>query len=479
MKYRKITALILCLTLVCSLMCISGFAAEESSSKCKNYVALGDSVPSGYGLYYDENGKIQNPKGLWVDGSYPVIVADYLGAENITNLCRDGFTTVQALRILDKEYDAEFKADTTSYEYYADILFRQYVASTTDEEMAELQEIAPKAIAEADVITLEFGNNDTFSYALCKSIIDYLYTAGTGEEAKQLIDTSFISDLEEKFGENEDSFSQTVATLLGSADFVANLLVNMADAYIDYIPRFDRLIERIRELNPDAEIYVVGMYNPIQEVVLSDDIPINVGRVFNPVVEIINLYADTLSPNRSEYIYVDVPDTETYDFPSLMSGALTSWANLVLPIHPTANGHEYIAEQIISAIENNNSTVPANLYAEAQDIDLRQYYVDFVNYALQHNIMAGNLSEAFDPDGYVTKAMVAKTLYDLEFGSSATGENEYADILDDMWYTDAMLWAAENGIISADENGELDPMAWMTQEDIEIAVTNYQAYKGV
>ena len=83
------------------------------------------------------------------------------------------------------------------------------------------------------------------------------------------------------------------------------------------------------------------------------------------------------------------------------------------------------------------------------DVNETQYYHDPVLWAVENGITNGVDAEHFGPMGVCNRAQVVTFLWRAA-GSPApeTGENPFADVPAGSFYTDAVLWAVENGVTS-------------------------------
>ena len=61
--------------------------------------------------------------------------------------------------------------------------------------------------------------------------------------------------------------------------------------------------------------------------------------------------------------------------------------------------------------------------------------------------MRGTSSDKFSPYSTTTRAMIVTVLYRME-GEPDAGENSFVDVPDGAYYTDAVAWASENGIVN-------------------------------
>ena len=60
----------------------------------------------------------------------------------------------------------------------------------------------------------------------------------------------------------------------------------------------------------------------------------------------------------------------------------------------------------------------------------------------------------------------------------AEGTNTFDDVPNGAWYTDAVTWAAENGVVAGIGNGRFDPDGSVTREQTAVILFNYAQSKG-
>ena len=112
------------------------------------------------------------------------------------------------------------------------------------------------------------------------------------------------------------------------------------------------------------------------------------------------------------------------------------------------------------------------------DVAEDAWYLDAVEWAVENGIMNGVGGGRFDPDGTTTRAMVVTMLWRLEGEPEASRAAGFADVPADTWYTEAVAWAAENGIVpgyDADTFGPDDPV---TREQLATILYRYAKDKG-
>lgn len=80
-----------------------------------------------------------------------------------------------------------------------------------------------------------------------------------------------------------------------------------------------------------------------------------------------------------------------------------------------------------------------------------------IDYVVAHKLFFGTSATTFEPMTKLSRAMIVKILYTLEGEPAVTGENPFRDVADNRWYTNAVIWAAENKIVAGIGDGKFDP----------------------
>ena len=86
--------------------------------------------------------------------------------------------------------------------------------------------------------------------------------------------------------------------------------------------------------------------------------------------------------------------------------------------------------------------------------------------------MSGTGTNTFAPGNNLTRAMLAQILYNNEGKPSASG-NAFTDVQSGAWYTDAITWATQKGIVSGYGNGQFGPDDHITREQLAVMLWRY------
>lgn len=180
------------------------------------------------------------------------------------------------------------------------------------------------------------------------------------------------------------------------------------------------------------------------------------------------------SIRRAEYTTVDLsgykPTREGYDF--------TGWyadkglTDKITSIRLTRNTTVYAGWE---EKKENPSTGFENPFTDVSEND---WFYDDVMFVLANDLMVGTSDNTFDPYGTTTRAMVATTIWRMEGKPEPEGDNPFTDVKNGEWYTDAIVWANENGIAVGYGNnlfGTNDPV---TREQLAAFFYRYAEYKG-
>ncbi len=92
--------------------------------------------------------------------------------------------------------------------------------------------------------------------------------------------------------------------------------------------------------------------------------------------------------------------------------------------------------------------------------------------------MNGTGADTFEPDVTTTRAMIVTILYRLEGEPAVSGESPFDDVAEGQWYTDAVIWAAENEIVNGYGDGKFGPTDDITREQFATILYRYEKYKG-
>ena len=281
---KRILSTLLALCLALSLLPASALAAGGEQ---KSYVALGDSITTGYGLTENETGFAKQ-------------VADSNGY-TLTNLAQDGATSTDLLEVVKSEANAD-------------------------------------TLKNADLITVTIGGND---------LMDALY-AYLAKEYNTKNGTDITAEDVKASLAGEEGAAVKQITMLGFAisnisNFQSSLIANSAYDTLGY--NFVEIIETIREINQNAQLIVVNQYNPYSHLTagISGLDLSSVISAFDSAVQALNVgisSGEAIAGYTVADVYTKFKEAERNPCNASVSPSIN------LDFHPNATGHGLIADTI-------------------------------------------------------------------------------------------------------------------------------------
>lgn len=169
------------------------------------------------------------------------------------------------------------------------------------------------------------------------------------------------------------------------------------------------------------------------------------------------------------------------DVMSAVSGTTVDLTKYV----PEKEGYEfagwYADENFTEKIESVKMTESKTVYAAwnpFKDIDSSDWYYDAAVYTYSHNLILGVETDEFGPSEKTTRGMFVTILYRLEGEMKVSGAPEFTDVDSDMYYADAIAWAAKNEIVLGNGDGTFTPEDSLTREQMAAILYRYAEYKG-
>ncbi len=451
-KTKRILSVLLALILMLSIAVMPVYAAGTRNTGAYTayspyasygypncYCSFGDSISAGYDSVYNSGYYGYQPTP---ETAYPSIVA------KVTNTihCPFSFVGYRTTELL-----ISLGIDENEHDYYTNLGYTWMFDENG--ECNYWDETIKECVKYSSLMTVNVGNNDILTAPL---IIAAYETADSS--AKYAEYESKIAELIEK-GDAYKTAAEMLRIMnkLGYySDYISAVLKQMYIGYNNLKENFPQIINQLRSVNTTGQIAVVGMYNPYKDMKLTDSGLINIGKVADSVVGLVNKF---FKDNAEElgYIYVDVADTE----------AFTSIGGT--DAHPTPAGHAYMARQILNAIP---------VVLPYSDVASDDWYYDSVSYCYKNTLMIGTSDTTFEPSQLMTRAMAATVIYRMDGSTTVEGENPFEDVDSDAWYSEAVNWAYQNGIISGVSDTSFDPDSNVKRQEFIAMLYRYAKYKG-
>lgn len=107
------------------------------------------------------------------------------------------------------------------------------------------------------------------------------------------------------------------------------------------------------------------------------------------------------------------------------------------------------------------------------DIPVDVWYADAVEYCSGHGLISGTTDATFSPNAAMTRSMLAAVLYRMVGSPTVTTAPRFSDTAGGAWYSDAVVWAADTGIISGYGDGAFGVDTPVTREQIAVILWRY------
>lgn len=165
------------------------------------------------------------------------------------------------------------------------------------------------------------------------------------------------------------------------------------------------------------------------------------------------------------------------------------------PVEPTKDGYIfagwYTDEKLTKEFDFNTSISKGYiLYAKwvearkvwFEDVSENDWFYEDVKYVFEKGLMNGLSEETFAPQDNLTRAMLVTILYRNEGEPALVGDDahivpSFADIDMGAYYTSAVIWAQQNGIVNGVNDTEFAPDALITREQLATIMHRYAQYK--
>ncbi|MDD6483644.1 MAG: S-layer homology domain-containing protein [Clostridiales bacterium] len=154
--------------------------------------------------------------------------------------------------------------------------------------------------------------------------------------------------------------------------------------------------------------------------------------------------------------YTDKELSKAYDFSAKVESSFTLYAKWTENI-PVSN------DKVLTAFK---------------DVKKGAWYEQAVAYTVEKKLFEGVSETEFAPDEGMTRAMLVTVLYRIENPEKQESTISFSDVYEGEWYTDAVIWANQRGIVNGVSETEFAPNAKITREQMAAVLYRYAQYKG-
>lgn len=108
------------------------------------------------------------------------------------------------------------------------------------------------------------------------------------------------------------------------------------------------------------------------------------------------------------------------------------------------------------------------------DVRRTDTWYQAVKYVYDNKLMEGTSATTFDPEGQLTRAMLATVLYRMAESPKVEGAPEFTDTHADAWYADAVAWASRTQVLRGYGNGKFGPEDAVSKEMLNMVMGRLQ-----
>jgi len=122
---------------------------------------------------------------------------------------------------------------------------------------------------------------------------------------------------------------------------------------------------------------------------------------------------------------------------------------------------------------NQNNNAPTPMPQQFTDVSPSDWFAPYVLQAVSSGLLNGVGNGEFAPNAATTRAMFVTVLWRLAGSPNGYNGGDFSDVANDSWYSQAIAWAAANGIVSGVGNGYFAPNTNITREQMGIILYRY------
>ena len=141
-------------------------------------------------------------------------------------------------------------------------------------------------------------------------------------------------------------------------------------------------------------------------------------------------------------------------------------------------GNEYTFKMPAGRVEIQVSFREIAVELPFTDVPEDAWYADAVRYVYKHDLMAGTSATAFSPDATTSRSMIAAILWRMAGSPVVNYAMDYTDVAQGQWYSEAIRWAASEGIVGGYGNGLFGTNDPITREQFAAMLYRFAQEQG-
>ena len=114
-----------------------------------------------------------------------------------------------------------------------------------------------------------------------------------------------------------------------------------------------------------------------------------------------------------------------------------------------------------------------------RDVPEGVWYFDSVEYCYSRGLMNGITLSQFSPETGLSRAMFVTTLYRAAGSPGVSQWTPFYDVPGGIWYSSAVAWAYNEGIVNGMTATSFAPDAGLTRQQLVTLLYRYAQYRGM
>ncbi len=141
-------------------------------------------------------------------------------------------------------------------------------------------------------------------------------------------------------------------------------------------------------------------------------------------------------------------------------------------------GNEYTFKMPAGRVEIEVSFREIEVELPFTDVPEGAWYADAAAYVYEHGLMAGTSATTFAPDATTSRSMIATILWRMAGSPVVNYAMDYTDVAQGQWYSEAIRWAASEGIVGGYGNGLFGTNDPITREQFAVMLYRFAQEQG-
>lgn len=113
-----------------------------------------------------------------------------------------------------------------------------------------------------------------------------------------------------------------------------------------------------------------------------------------------------------------------------------------------------------------------------KDVEESDWFYDAVAYNYYSGLMTGVNEVTFAPSAALNRAQAVVILWRIAGKQEAQADPEFPDVSENEWYTDAVVWAVKEGVVSGYSDGRFGPEDAVTREQMAVMLWRFAKSQG-